>query len=63
MKPAAWRIFRNNRWTYTESKTSRSEERILYQPLYTDIDLQAEFERGRQAERDLLAKQAVGVAS
>lgn len=62
MKPAAWRIFRNNRWTYTESKNSRSEEKILWQALYTDMDLQGEFERGRQHERDLLAKKGHGVA-
>lgn len=61
-RPAAWRIFRNNRWTYTDSRTERREDRHLWQPLYTDIDMQAEFERGRQHERDLLAKKTDDVA-
>lgn len=56
MKPAAWRIFRNNRWIYSDSKNSSVEERILWQPLFTDIDMQAEFERGREHERALIAK-------
>jgi hypothetical protein len=44
MKPVAWRVFRNNRWTYSEDNHSRHDERHLWQPLYSDIDIQAERE-------------------
>lgn len=56
MKPAAWRIFRNNRWNYSDAKNNRADERIAWQPLYTDIDMKAEFERGREHERALQVK-------
>lgn len=44
MKPVAWRIFRNNRWTYSEDPGNRQDERVLWQPLYSDMDIQAERE-------------------
>lgn len=55
-RPAAWRIFRGNRWSYSDARSNRADERIAWQPLYTDIDLKAEFERGREYERALQAK-------
>ena len=49
MKPVAWRIFRNNRWTYSESRSDRQDERTLWQPLYTDMDIQAKRNNEREA--------------
>jgi hypothetical protein len=34
MKPAIWRIFRNGRWSYSDSPSTRSEDRAAWQPLY-----------------------------
>lgn len=34
MKPAVWRIFRNNRWSYSDTPSTRSDERAAWQPLY-----------------------------
>jgi hypothetical protein len=53
MKPVAWRVFRNNRWTYSEDNRSRHDERHLWQPLYTDMDIQAK----REVEREALPAQ------
>lgn len=36
MKPAIWRIFRNGRWSYSDSPSTRSEDRAAWQPLYAE---------------------------
>ena len=57
-KPVAWRIFRNNRWTYRDSPNSSSEERVLWQPVYVHKDefvglTQQEFEECVDGLEDL----------
>jgi hypothetical protein len=49
MKPAIWRIFRNGRWSYSDSPSTRSEERAAWQPLYAE-------QPTVQAEREACAK-------
>lgn len=34
MKPAIWRIFRNNRWSYSDTPSTRAQDRAAWQPLY-----------------------------
>ena len=33
-KPVAWRVFRNNQWTYRASPNNSKEERAIWQPLF-----------------------------
>jgi hypothetical protein len=56
MKPAAYRIFRNNRWTYNDAPNIRKEERAAWQPLYSDMDVQEMEARIRAEEREACAK-------
>jgi hypothetical protein len=49
MKPAIWRIFRNGRWSYSDSPSTRSEDRAAWQPLYAE-------QPTVQAEREACAK-------
>ena len=34
MKPAVWRIFQNNRWSYSDAPSTRHQDRPAWQPLY-----------------------------
>ena len=34
MKPAVWRIFQNNRWSYSDTPSTRHQDRAAWQPLY-----------------------------
>lgn len=34
MKPAVWRIFQNNRWSYSNDPSTRHHDRPAWQPLY-----------------------------
>lgn len=35
VKPVVWRIFRNNRWNYSDKPDSGFENKAAWQPLYT----------------------------
>jgi hypothetical protein len=54
MKPAIWRIFRNGRWSYSDSPSTRSEDRAAWQPLYAE-------QPTVQAEREACAKVAAWI--
>jgi hypothetical protein len=56
MKPAIWRIFRNGRWSYSDSPSTRSEDRAAWQPLYAE-------QPTVQAEREACALLCVGHAN
>jgi hypothetical protein len=56
MKPAAYRIFRNNRWNYGDAPSIRKEERAAWQPLYSDIDVQEMKARIRAEQKEACAK-------
>jgi len=56
MKPAVWRIFRNNRWTYSDRPSSRADERAAWQPLYTEMQLKEFEQRIRAEEKEACAK-------
>ena len=34
MKPAVWRIFQNGRWSYSDTPSTRHQDRAAWQPLY-----------------------------
>ena len=51
MKPAAYRIFRNNRWNYSDAPSIRIVDRAAWQPLYSDMQLKELEERIRAEER------------
>jgi hypothetical protein len=36
MKPAVWRIFQNNRWSYADQPSTRHQDRPAWQPLYAE---------------------------
>jgi hypothetical protein len=55
MKPAVWRIFRNGRWSYSDTPSSRSEDRAAWQPLYAE---QATIESEREACAKVLDRMA-----
>lgn len=39
MKAAAYRIFRNSRWSYSDQPSTRNDERAAWQPLYSAMEL------------------------
>jgi hypothetical protein len=37
MKPAVWRIFRNNKWNYADTPGGGIYDRAAWQPLYAAV--------------------------